>query len=151
MRTVLIALSLVACLSLPLHAETYSIVICHTNDVHGGIDSSQADFMNPEFPPQLGGGASAATLINRLREYCREQGKGFLLIDTGDIFQGTLVGTKTEGEADGLDDRHQREYDSDRTRRLGTQLADENGIGDIIEGSHQHGDDGGDGQLSDQP
>jgi 5'-nucleotidase/UDP-sugar diphosphatase len=98
MRLSLIIILLV-CLSLPLHAETYSVVICNTNDVHGGVDSSQADFMNPEFPPQLGGGASAATLITKLRAYCREQGKGFLLIDTGDIFQGTLVGTKTEGDA----------------------------------------------------
>lgn len=79
--------------------ETYSIVICNTNDVHGGIDSADATFMNPEFPPALGGGASLATLVTRLRAYAKEQGKGFLLIDTGDIFQGTLVGTKSEGEA----------------------------------------------------
>jgi 2',3'-cyclic-nucleotide 2'-phosphodiesterase (5'-nucleotidase family) len=82
-----------------LRAETFSVVICNTNDVHGGVDSSVASFMNPEFPPQLGGGASAATLIHRIRQLCKEQGKGFLLIDTGDIFQGTLVGTRSEGEA----------------------------------------------------
>jgi len=67
--------------------------------LHGGVDSSEATFMNPEFPPQLGGGASAATLITWTRDYCRKSGKGFLLLDTGDIFQGTLVGTKSEGEA----------------------------------------------------
>ena len=80
-------------------AETYSVVICHTNDVHGAVDSSQATFMNPEFPPELGGGASVATLVTRLRKYAADNGKGFLLLDTGDIFQGTLVGTKSEGEA----------------------------------------------------
>lgn len=84
---------------LTARAETFSVVICNTNDVHGGVDSSEATFMNPEFPPQLGGGASAATLIKQLRKMAKEQGKGFLLIDTGDIFQGTLVGTKSEGEA----------------------------------------------------
>jgi 2',3'-cyclic-nucleotide 2'-phosphodiesterase (5'-nucleotidase family) len=82
-----------------LLAETFSVVVVHTNDVHGGVDSSEATFMNPEFPPQLGGGASAATLIERIRQYCHTTHKGFLLLDTGDIFQGTLVGTKTEGEA----------------------------------------------------
>lgn len=80
-------------------AETFSLVICHTNDVHGGVDSSEATFMNPEFPPALGGGASVATLVERLRDYAKSEGKGFILLDTGDIFQGTLVGTKTEGEA----------------------------------------------------
>lgn len=80
-------------------AETWSMVVVYTNDIHGGIDSSEATFMNPEYPPGLGGGASAARVINYARDYCKEQGKGFLLIDTGDIFQGTLVGTKSEGEA----------------------------------------------------
>ncbi len=80
-------------------AETYSLVICNTNDVHGGVDSAQASFMNPEFPPELGGGASLATLARRLRADAQAQGKGFLLLDSGDIFQGTLVGTKSEGEA----------------------------------------------------
>ncbi|MBL0061494.1 MAG: bifunctional metallophosphatase/5'-nucleotidase [bacterium] len=94
--TYLMCASLSAFAAIP---ETYSIVICHTNDVHGGVDSSQATFMNPEFPPALGGGASMATLVARLRKYAENNGKGFLLLDTGDIFQGTLVGTKSEGEA----------------------------------------------------
>ena len=56
--------------------------------------------MNPEFPPQLGGGASAARLIHQLRAYgAARRNAGFLLLDTGDIFQGTLVGTKTKGDA----------------------------------------------------
>ncbi len=79
--------------------DTWSLVVCHSNDVHGGIDSSKAEFMNPEQPPDLGGGASAARLIHQLRAYAQKKGDGFLLMDTGDIFQGTLVGTKTEGDA----------------------------------------------------
>jgi 2',3'-cyclic-nucleotide 2'-phosphodiesterase (5'-nucleotidase family) len=91
---------LFACfLSLSASAKTFSIVVMHTNDVHGGIDSSEAVFMNPEYPPQLGGGASAATLIAETRQRCIRENKGFLLLDTGDIFQGTLVGTKTKGDA----------------------------------------------------
>lgn len=99
MRLLLFTCLLVAALTRLCVAETFSLVICNTNDVHGGVDSAQAAFMNPEFPPELGGGASLATLVERLRAYAKEQGKGFLLLDTGDIFQGTLVGTKSEGEA----------------------------------------------------
>jgi len=99
MKHLITCLALTACAALALGSDTYSIVICNTNDVHGGVDSSEATFMNPEFPPALGGGASLATLVTRLRSTAAEQGKGFLLIDTGDIFQGTLVGTKSEGEA----------------------------------------------------
>jgi len=99
MRTSLLILLFGLALAHNAMAETYSLVICHTNDVHGGVDSSQATFMNPEFPPELGGGASLSTLVERLRAYAKSNNKGFLLLDTGDIFQGTLVGTKSEGEA----------------------------------------------------
>ena len=99
MRTVFIITALVSLFGVASAGPTWSLVIVHTNDVHGGIDSSEATFMNPEFPPLLGGGASAARLIEYVRKSCRESGKGFLLLDTGDIFQGTLVGTKSEGEA----------------------------------------------------
>ncbi len=99
MRRFLICLILVCILMCTASAGTWSLVVLHSNDVHGGVDSSEATFMNPEFPPQLGGGASAARLITRMREHCKQTGKGFLLLDTGDIFQGTLVGTKSKGEA----------------------------------------------------
>jgi 2',3'-cyclic-nucleotide 2'-phosphodiesterase (5'-nucleotidase family) len=79
-------------------SEPIHIIIMHTNDVHGGIDRQGATFMDEEFPPQLGGGASLATLANKLREEARREGKGFLLIDTGDIWQGTPVGNYKAGE-----------------------------------------------------
>jgi 5'-nucleotidase / UDP-sugar diphosphatase len=95
----IIPLLIVLIFAANVSAKTFSIVVIQTNDVHGGIDSSEAEFMNPEYPPQLGGGASAATLIQWTRKYCIDNGKGFLLLDTGDIFQGTLVGSKTKGDA----------------------------------------------------
>jgi len=79
-------------------AEPVSIIIVHTNDIHGGIDPQGATFMSNEFPPQLGGGASLATLVERMREKAEEEGKGFLLIDTGDIWQGTPVGNFDNGK-----------------------------------------------------
>jgi 2',3'-cyclic-nucleotide 2'-phosphodiesterase (5'-nucleotidase family) len=78
-------------------AEPVSIIIVHTNDIHGGIDRQGATFMSNEFPPQLGGGASLATLVEHMRQKAREEGKGFLLVDTGDIWQGTPVGNYDNG------------------------------------------------------
>ncbi len=83
-----------------LHAEEpIHIIIMHTNDVHGGIDRQGATFMDEEFPPQLGGGASLARLVRKLRQQAKQEGKGFLLLDTGDIWQGTPLGNYRGGEA----------------------------------------------------
>jgi 5'-nucleotidase/UDP-sugar diphosphatase len=79
-------------------AEPIRIVIMHTNDVHGGIDREKATFMDQEFPPQLGGGASLAALADHERAKAKQEGKGFLLFDTGDIWQGTPVGNYEQGE-----------------------------------------------------
>ncbi len=73
------------------------ITVVFSNDVHGGIDRTAARFMNDEFPPPLGGGASAAQLILGLRSAAQERGEGFLLLDAGDIFSGTLIGSQDSG------------------------------------------------------
>jgi 5'-nucleotidase / UDP-sugar diphosphatase len=70
-----------------------------TNDLHGGITPQKAEFLNPEFPPILGGGASAARLIKKAQERAAQEGNCILTIDAGDIFQGTLIGTRSEGTA----------------------------------------------------
>ncbi|HES59778.1 MAG TPA: multifunctional 2',3'-cyclic-nucleotide 2'-phosphodiesterase/5'-nucleotidase/3'-nucleotidase, partial [Caldithrix sp.] len=86
-------------LGLAADDDNLNIYICYTNDIHGGITEQEADFLNPNFPPMLGGGASAANIIFEYRKRARENGDIFLLLDAGDIFQGTPVGTKTAGKA----------------------------------------------------
>ncbi|NLO11236.1 MAG: bifunctional metallophosphatase/5'-nucleotidase [Candidatus Cloacimonetes bacterium] len=81
-----------------LRAEDLRLDIMFSNDVHGGIDRAQATFMNPEFPPQLGGGGSAATLIKQVRSLSHKK-RDSLLLDAGDFFQGRPVGTVTQGRA----------------------------------------------------
>ncbi|MFH1311726.1 MAG: bifunctional UDP-sugar hydrolase/5'-nucleotidase [Candidatus Eisenbacteria bacterium] len=100
MRHVMIlALCLTAALaSVGFGAEPIHITIMHTNDVHGGIDRQGATFMDEEFPPQLGGGASLATLVKTQRAKAEKEGNGFLLFDTGDIWQGSPVGNYKGGE-----------------------------------------------------
>jgi len=75
------------------------IVTIFTNDVHGGIDRGEASFINPDFPPTLGGGAVAGRYILEKRQEAKKNGWGFLLLDAGDIYQGTPLGTLSEGEA----------------------------------------------------
>ena len=62
--------------------ETRSIVIVHSNDMHSHIDPFAKD--HPKYPG-LGGMAERAALIDSLRA---EHGE-ILLLDAGDIFQGT--------------------------------------------------------------
>ncbi len=81
-----------------LGAEELKLDIMFSNDIHGGIDRTQATFMNPEFPPQLGGGASAATLIKHVRSLSGKT-RDSMLLDVGDFFQGRPVGTLTNGKA----------------------------------------------------
>ena len=70
-----------------------------TNDMHGHIAPELAKFMNPEHPPPLGGGASAARYIKEVRANAAANGEEVLLMDVGDMFQGTPIGNKTKGTA----------------------------------------------------
>ena len=82
-----------------LFAEDLLLDIMFTNDIHGGIDRYPATFMNPDFPPILGGGGSAATYIKRVRTLSKANTRDNLLVDAGDFFQGHPIGTMSEGRA----------------------------------------------------
>jgi len=62
--------------------ETKKITILHTNDVHSHIDPFPADHPRN---PNMGGAARRAALI----ESIRKEEENVLLLDAGDIFQGT--------------------------------------------------------------
>ena len=63
-------------------APVKKITILHTNDVHSHIDPF--DKTDPKYP-DMGGAARRATLI----ESIRKENANVLLLDAGDIFQGT--------------------------------------------------------------
>lgn len=79
--------------------EIIRLNLLWTNDIHGHIAPEGARFMNPNFPPPLGGAASAANYIKRVRAEAAAKGEEVLLVDVGDIFQGTPIGSKTQGTA----------------------------------------------------
>jgi 2',3'-cyclic-nucleotide 2'-phosphodiesterase (5'-nucleotidase family) len=80
-------------------ARTLRLDVLFTSDIHGHIDRGSATFMNPEFPPPLGGGASIATYLDTVRSEAARAGRRVLLFDVGDNFQGTPLGTNTRGTA----------------------------------------------------
>ncbi len=95
----LLKIALVLLLSVTFaYGEVVYLNILHTNDIHGGIAPREASFMNPDFPPGIGGGAWIATYVNQVREECEENGEYCLLIDAGDFWQGTPVGNYNSGE-----------------------------------------------------
>ncbi len=96
MKKILILISLLSLIL--LNGENLRLDIMFSNDVHGGISRDQATFMNPEFPPRLGGGASHATLIKHVRSLSNAK-RDNLLLDAGDFWQGKPIGTVTNGEA----------------------------------------------------
>ncbi len=102
MRRVLMPLAALAILTaaFPAAADDAEVLRLHllwTNDVHGHIAPEPARFMNPAFPPPLGGGASAARYIKGVRARAEAAGEEVLLVDVGDFFQGTPIGSKTQG------------------------------------------------------
>lgn len=79
--------------------EFQRITVIFTNDVHGGITRTEATFMNPQFPPQIGSAPALAHYVKQLREKAAREGFGVLLMDQGDFFSGTPVGSTTAGKA----------------------------------------------------
>lgn len=82
-----------------LTAGELRLDIVFSNDVHGGIDRTAATFINPEFPPMLGGGGVAASLIKHVRSLSDPEKRDNLLLDAGDFFQGHPIGSVTKGKA----------------------------------------------------
>ena len=89
----------------PVHIDTGGIrprirgnAVAGSGIANGHFQSGN-QVAHPEFPPPLGGAASAARYIRRVRDEAAAAGESVLLVDVGDMFQGTPIGNKTEGRA----------------------------------------------------
>jgi 5'-nucleotidase len=78
---------------LELQAGEQLITILHTNDTHSQIDPLPAN--DPQYPDK-GGVARRATLVKRIRK----ENPNTLLIDAGDVFQGTPYFNFFKGEVE---------------------------------------------------
>lgn len=76
------------------------IYLFYSTDLRGGIEPQQATYMNPNFPPKLGGGAAAQGILKKYRAIARREGDAVLLLDGGNTFTGsTAIGTASDGTA----------------------------------------------------
>ena len=79
-----------ACAAATLDSDIVSVAILHTTDLHGHILPTSDYNGNPN----LGGLARCVAQIR----YWRQQNPNSILLDVGDVYQGTDVGLRTKGE-----------------------------------------------------
>jgi 2',3'-cyclic-nucleotide 2'-phosphodiesterase/3'-nucleotidase len=78
-------------------AETHDdIVLIHTNDIHGNVRPLPATWLRRDPPPLVGGAGAFATFVDEWRRL-RGGREGVLLLDAGDIYQGTPEGNESRG------------------------------------------------------
>ncbi|HEX5138761.1 MAG TPA: bifunctional UDP-sugar hydrolase/5'-nucleotidase [Planctomycetota bacterium] len=76
------------------------VVVVLTNDLHGQMEPLPPSPLRPFLQTQQAGGyAHEATMIRAARREAAEARAHFLLLDAGDIYQGTPIGNETRGEA----------------------------------------------------
>lgn len=100
-------------IALAADAVVYKLRILHTNDHHARIEPHVLGIRNPpnpSFTRSMGGVARRKTLIDQLRAGAAPD-DNLLLLDAGDIFQGTLYFTQYNGQAD-LDFYNDMHYDA---------------------------------------
>jgi len=93
MKHLLITLFLIG----PVHTEPIKINLVTTNDIHGMISPQTANFMNPQYPPTILGGAAFSKYVDELRDEVNNNGEGLLILDGGNIFQGHPLGIADGG------------------------------------------------------
>ena len=81
----------------PIHTEPIKINLLTTNDIHGMISPQTANFMNPQYPPTILGGAAFSKYVDELRDEVNNNGEGLLILDGGNIFQGHPLGIADGG------------------------------------------------------
>ncbi len=83
-------------------AANYLLRIVHTNDHHARIEPVKdvSISSSPATTRNLGGVARRKTLIDAKKADALANSQEFLLVDAGDVFQGTLYFNKFQGQAD---------------------------------------------------
>ncbi len=79
-------------LSIIFAADTLQLTIVHTNDLDNTFYPQKARWINPDFPPILGGEQSFKELLAKERQ----DGDVFLLLNGGGMLGGNLIGQYTD-------------------------------------------------------
>ncbi|MDO8804176.1 MAG: bifunctional UDP-sugar hydrolase/5'-nucleotidase [Elusimicrobiota bacterium] len=91
MKTILPALALLLAFS-GLNAGAASVAVYHTSDAHGWYSARPAEWDNENSTRIIGGFAALSALL-------KKETTPYLLLDSGDMFQGTPEGILTKGMA----------------------------------------------------
>ena len=81
-----------------IHTEPIKINLITTNDMHGMIGEQKANFMNPQYPPTIIGGAAFSKYMDELRNEIQSIREGILVLDGGNFFQGSPMGLTDGGK-----------------------------------------------------
>ena len=68
-----------------IHTEPIKINLITTNDMHGMIGEQKANFMNPQYPPTIIGGAAFSKYMDELRIEIQSIKEGLLVLDGGNF------------------------------------------------------------------
>ncbi len=100
MKAIYIVLLLIFTGNLLASGDQQKIYLFYTNDMRGGIEKQHATYMNPNFPPVLGGGAAVQGILKKYRKLADANGDIVLLLDAGSVFSGaTQLGLESKGQA----------------------------------------------------
>jgi 5'-nucleotidase/UDP-sugar diphosphatase len=95
-----IALLLFALAAAALGGDTVRITVLHTNDLHGQLEPLPPSPVRSVLRNRPAGGfAHLATMVRAARREAADAKASLLLLDGGDIFQGTPIGNETRGDA----------------------------------------------------
>ena len=75
-----------------------AINLIATNDIHGVISEQKANFMNPQYPPTIIGGAALSNYVDKIRTKTILNNEGILILDGGNFFQGSPLGIADNGK-----------------------------------------------------
>ncbi len=80
--------------------EPVRLIVLYTNDLHGQLEPLPPSPIRSVLRGQPAGGfAHLAAMVQAARREAAETKASLLLLDGGDIFQGTPIGNETKGEA----------------------------------------------------
>ena len=100
MKLIIWLLSLLFFSNLLAEDDPLKIYLFYSTDLRGGIEKQQATYMNPNFPPVLGGAAAVQGIVKKYRGIAQREGDIVLLLDGGNTFTGaTAIGTDSHGKA----------------------------------------------------
>ncbi|MDI6850542.1 MAG: hypothetical protein QMD82_01200 [bacterium] len=79
-------------ISLLFSTKPVKIEIIHTSNITGNFGKSKATWINPDFPPTLGGFESLLEIVSQERQRCEKDGTLLLLMDSGNFTGGYITG-----------------------------------------------------------